>query len=67
MPLSHYRLFQLSSFADSQAANAKRIGKILGQNKPVYTLPHVQWGNHVARVKTIKNNTLLNIKRFKPL
>ena len=72
MPLrvTRYQSARMSASRDVRTARQAKVYKMLGLNKPVYTLPHQQWANHVNNANHITNlrnppgGVLMTIRRY---
>jgi hypothetical protein len=67
-----WRSLKQSQVLDGLSARGKKIGKIVGLDKPQYTLPHVQWNEHINNKiiggsQSSANKSLMNLRRFLPL
>lgn len=66
-------LFKRSIHVDVTAANSSKVSKLLGHHLPDYTLPHIQWQNHVNSANHITNmqkppiGNLMSIGRYPKL
>lgn len=67
-----FDLFKRGVHIDGALFQQGRVSKILGHDQPMYTLPHIQWNNHVNNANHITNlknppDTLTKIGRYVPI
>jgi len=70
---SLWDIFKRSVHVDYHTFDNNRVNRMLGTHLPQYTLPHIQWQNHVNNANHITNmqnpplGNLVQIGRYKKL